>query len=169
MALHAKLMGISPLPATLADLVDKAREFDRVYRMVANTAISNASCASSNRQPVSGRAVLTEDDSVNVNASSSQPPDRAKGRLTKEERDHRFKNNLCLYCGKPGHILKECFAKTQAIKARGGRNVKARGAFVEDPDQEEAPNDHPAQIGALYREIFPADKSSRLAAEDEDF
>lgn len=27
-----------------------------------------------------------------------------RGKLTQEERDHRFKNHLCLYCGQPGHI-----------------------------------------------------------------
>ena len=25
-------------------------------------------------------------------------------KLTQEERDYQFKNNLCLYCGKPGHV-----------------------------------------------------------------
>ena len=27
-----------------------------------------------------------------------------RGKFTQEEHDHRFKNNLCLYCGKPGHL-----------------------------------------------------------------
>ncbi len=52
----------------------------------------------------SGRAILTKDDSIVVNASSSRPK-KSKGKLTKEEREYRFKNKLCLYCGKAGHIL----------------------------------------------------------------
>ena len=27
-----------------------------------------------------------------------------RGKLTPEERAHRLKNNLCLYCGDPGHL-----------------------------------------------------------------
>lgn len=34
----------------------------------------------------------------------------ARGKLTQEEHDHRFKNNLCLYCGKLGHLVDACFA-----------------------------------------------------------
>ena len=26
------------------------------------------------------------------------------GKLTPEEHEHRFQNNLCLYCGQPGHL-----------------------------------------------------------------
>jgi hypothetical protein len=33
-----------------------------------------------------------------------------RGKLTQEERDYRFKNNLCLYCGKPGHLVDVCLA-----------------------------------------------------------
>jgi len=29
-------------------------------------------------------------------------------RLTEEEKTHRRRNNLCLYCGKPDHIAREC-------------------------------------------------------------
>ena len=35
----------------------------------------------------------------------------ARGKLTQQERDHRFKNNLCLYCGKSGHLVDMCFAR----------------------------------------------------------
>jgi Zinc knuckle len=29
-------------------------------------------------------------------------------KLTQEEKKRRMENKLCLYCGKPGHIVKEC-------------------------------------------------------------
>ena len=32
-ALHQKLLGISPLPDTLAALITKAREFDQIYHL----------------------------------------------------------------------------------------------------------------------------------------
>lgn len=41
-----------------------------------------------------------------------QPMDLSatRGPLTKRDREHRMKNNLCLYCGKPGHRARECNA-----------------------------------------------------------
>lgn len=49
---------------------------------------------------------------VDAVRTSSAP----RGKLTQAERDYRFKNNLCLYCGKPGHQVSEC----SACKARHG-------------------------------------------------
>ncbi len=42
------------------------------------------------------------------------------------------------------------------MRARGGQasNTRTCGVFAEDEDQEEAPCDHPAQIGAMYRAIL---------------
>jgi hypothetical protein len=34
-----------------------------------------------------------------------------RGKLTSEEREARFKNNLCLYCGKAGHVVNDCFKR----------------------------------------------------------
>jgi hypothetical protein len=36
------------------------------------------------------------------------------GTLSKQERQRRFKNKLCLYCGKAGHVAKNCRSKGQA-------------------------------------------------------
>ena len=33
-------------------------------------------------------------------------------KLSKEEREKRFREKLCLYCGKAGHIAKDCKGKT---------------------------------------------------------
>lgn len=64
----------------------------------------------------------------------------ARGPLSNAEREKRIKNNLCLYCGKPGHTVKDCKEKpkgnsanatlpfnalpsvcaTKALKAKGG-------------------------------------------------
>ncbi len=150
-ALLGKLMGISPFLTTLATLVEKARDFDCVWRLHAPRNTYSNSPRTPSRQTTSGRAILTEDDSIGINASSSHP-EKSKGKLTKEEREFRFKNKLCLYCGKPGHILRECHAKTTAMRTRGGQasNTRTRGVFAEDNDQEEAPSDHPAHIGATY-------------------
>lgn len=36
-----------------------------------------------------------------------------KGPISAKERENRIKNNLCLYCGKPGHVANDCFAKNK--------------------------------------------------------
>ena len=41
------------------------------------------------------------------------------GKLTSEERKHRFEQNLCMFCGGSGHKAKECpKSGSQAAKAR---------------------------------------------------
>jgi hypothetical protein len=51
------------------------------------------------------------------------------GKLTSEERQRRFDNNLCLYCGGTGHKTSDC-KKASAAK------TKARAAQVSDNDKE---------------------------------
>jgi hypothetical protein len=41
-------------------------------------------------------------------SSSSSSNNTRRGPLTKEEREHRKKNNLCMYCGKSGHAVATC-------------------------------------------------------------
>ena len=41
----------------------------------------------------------------------------ANGRLTQQERPCHMDQNLCLFCGKPGHMAKDC-NKVVAAKAR---------------------------------------------------
>ena len=43
--------------------------------------------------------------------------------LSKAQRDERIKNDLCLYCGKPGHRARECRAKGQSLNATSGGPV----------------------------------------------
>ena len=57
-------------------------------------------------------------------ASTLTPKLGKGGRLTQEERQRRMDNNLCLFCGKPGHIAKECLKATSAA-------AKARAASAE--------------------------------------
>ncbi|KAH9158613.1 hypothetical protein EDB89DRAFT_2085749 [Lactarius sanguifluus] len=97
-----------------------------------------------------------EDDNVKVNTSSFQS-EQPRGKLTKAERDRRFQEQLCLYCGNPGHILRECKLKTQSMRARGGHPSHnkdgVQGTFVEETlDQEDTPENLPAQIGAFHFE-----------------
>ena len=43
----------------------------------------------------------------------------ARGKLTQQEHAYRFKNNLCLYCGKSGHLVDVCFARKKKYPDTG--------------------------------------------------
>ena len=46
--------------------------------------------------------------SSSASSSDVEPMQIGRSRLTPEERERRFNNRLCLYCGKDGHIIREC-------------------------------------------------------------
>ena len=60
--------------------------------------------------------------SNNNSGSMSKTPDLSMklgkdGKLTQQECQHRFEQNLCMFCGKGGHVAKDCH-KAIAIKAQ---------------------------------------------------
>ena len=107
---HNKLMLVSLQPTTLAGLVEKAREIDNNWRTFANPGGQGrrpSNFRRSNNPKV--REVINEDAEVNATRGQITPLKR-RGRLTPGERQHCIDNNLCLYCGKPGHKALECTA-----------------------------------------------------------
>src|SRR5712671_4603483 len=105
-SLHTKLLSILPLPATLPDLVEKAREFDRVYHLYNTLSFCGGSGYPS--QPAKTRGLATsEEDPLQINQYQGPPGmgwnSTLRQPLTKEECGRRLKNKLCLYCGKAGH------------------------------------------------------------------
>lgn len=60
-------------------------------------------------------------------AQTTPPPDLAepmqlgRSRLSPEERERRFRENLCLYCGRAGHRVNVCPLKGAAQRDPGGR------------------------------------------------
>jgi hypothetical protein len=50
------------------------------------------------------------------------------GKLTSEERQRRKDNNLCLFCGKPGHSVKDC----RAAASSSSSSKKGRAAQVSE-------------------------------------
>ena len=44
-------------------------------------------------------------DVVPMEVDAVQTSSAPRGRLTQAEREYRIKNKLCLYCGKPGHVV----------------------------------------------------------------
>jgi hypothetical protein len=56
------------------------------------------------------------------------------GKLTKEERQRRFENKLCMFCGKPGHVAKDC-------NRASSRAAKARAVMAADPEADPVASD----------------------------
>ena len=96
-ALHQKILGVSHQPTMLDDLVKKAREFGHIWWLYSNPAFTG-----STSKPQGGfknHAMTTEEDGTQVNTFTQKFE-----KFSKEEKDQHFKNKLCLYCGKPGHM-----------------------------------------------------------------
>jgi len=75
---------------------------------------------------------------ASTSASSSSTPSIADklgkdGKLTPQERQRRFDNNLCLFCGGTGHTAKDC-SKASSSAAK----TKARAAQVSEPETSDA-------------------------------
>ena len=61
------------------------------------------------------RELSVENSNVEINATQGQcrAPFKKCGKLTPEQCQYRFDNNLCMYCGKQGHKAIDCKAPRQ--------------------------------------------------------
>jgi hypothetical protein len=86
-----------------------------------------------------------------------------RGKITKEEKDRRFKNNLCFYCSNAGHVSKGCHIK-KSQRAMGSNtsgkpcqntDKKAWVAITQEDQYKDTTDDHAAQVVAIYYEPPP--------------
>ena len=127
-------MLVSPQPTTLAGLVEKAREINNSWQTFGNPGGQGRRSFNfhrSNNPKV--REVINEDAEVNATQGRTTPP-KCHGHLTPGEQQHRIDNNLCLYCGKPGHKAIECMAP---LNKRPGTKLQQ----VETTERDEEPDD----------------------------
>jgi len=117
-ALQQKLVALSPQPATLPDLVDKAQDLDRSFCMFVPRSYTPSTGGGCGRGCFTPRIQAMEEEEptaeINVTHRHGQFRGRScgtlfrRGKLSPKEREHRFKEKLCMYCGKPGHIATNC-------------------------------------------------------------
>jgi hypothetical protein len=103
--------------------------------------------------------MITEESDAQVLAMSTSPrPPLNMGKISEAEKQRRYKEKLCFYCGKPGHTAKECCIKQSSRgRSQGNRSsvpcqdVRTCAAATQEETYKDTPEDHPAQIAALSR------------------
>jgi len=117
-ALQQKLVALSPQPTTLPDLVDKAQDLDRSFHMFTPRSYTPSTRGGRGRGRFTPRirAIEEEEPTAEINATHGRGQFRGRshgtsfrrGKLSPEERECCFREKLCMYCGKPGHIATNC-------------------------------------------------------------
>ena len=134
-------------PSSLYDLRDLAEDIDgRHWERKAQTERRNKPAHDTDHKPShkSSPAKNQRPSAPSSTPTNSTPKDKESngkpksdlaaklgkdGKLTKEERQRRFENKLCMFCGKAGHIAKDCYKS-------GSSSTKARAAKVATPEPE---------------------------------
>ncbi|KIM66073.1 hypothetical protein SCLCIDRAFT_22287 [Scleroderma citrinum Foug A] len=102
---------------------------------VPSTSNSKSSASSSNSKGKSSdnRNKSPSSSSGILKATTSDAPSHLgkDGKLTEEEHQRRIKEKLCMFCGQPGHMAKDC-PKSTSKSAK----TKARAAKVKTPTAE---------------------------------
>jgi len=112
--LRHKLLTLSPQPATLTELVDKTREFDRNWQIYGGSAGSSTRGQGPSRGNWHGNRnprIQEIKDDTEIEIATTHPrrgSTKKRGKLTQQERQRRMANNLCLYCAQPGHMAAKC-------------------------------------------------------------
>ena len=148
MALHEKIMAMHPQPNTLKDLqvVEKASALDQVWRMYRAPLTGGRSRGFNARTTATGQEEEAQINLFQPKEGDRRPPGNAAtvGKVSHQEKDRRFKEKLCFYCGKPGHQVKDCYTKkSQSLGRKPGprRGTKTRLLATEEsePQEEGAP------------------------------
>jgi hypothetical protein len=141
-ALHAKILGVSPAPTTLEQLVRLAKGFDEAYRMW------NKSAPSTSSKSTRTRAVAPDSDSTDPNVATLNSTSKKKfTKLTTDEKKRRRENGLCMYCGKKGHWANNCPEK-KTFRPRP--SPKTRALTTDEPKPDEPTPDPEPTVARLY-------------------
>ena len=96
------------LPTGLAALIALAVRTD-------NRLQESSRAKAVDRRPIHRAAVQTTDYTAGLSAPQSEEPMQlGRTTLTQEEKEHRRRANLCLYCGGAGHFVSKCPVKARA-------------------------------------------------------
>ena len=161
-SLHQKIIMHDPQPTTMTDLVEKARSLDRSYQIWGPT--TRGTGAQLRGWNARG-TTADESGETQINlyeAGDRRPQSSTRGkRLMREEKNHHFNANLCFFCGKPGHRVKDCNAKKSMPQGRpsgGGRNTRTCQLVTEEsePQDEATPTEYDSPREAQVARFYPS-------------
>lgn len=133
-ALHGKILGVSPQPTTLEELVTKAREFDRLYCLYNRSSATNKGSPKGQFRTWAANAQkegsLTQINYANLEAAGSK--------ISKEEKECRYKEGWCFYCVLGKHLSKDCLQKKQSNPRNRPpwHDAKTQAVTTEEPHDE---------------------------------
>ena len=146
------IMGQQGKPSTLSEMKNLAHSIDSRHweRLREKSCSENSAPHSGNSRAHSATPPSSKHDSTS--SDSSDKPRKPlnpisdklgqDGKLTVQERQRRFDNNLCLFCGETGHMVKNCprsIAKALAAQAddnSGPENPNSDSSGSENPDSD---------------------------------
>ena len=137
-ALQQKLVALSSQPATLPDLVDKAQDLDCSFHIFAPWPYAPSTGGGHGRGHFTPRIWAMEEEEepiVEINVTCRHGQFRGcshgtlfcQGKFSPEERECCFKEKLCMYCSKPGHIATNC-----NLGKRPGTSLRQMDSILED-------------------------------------
>jgi Retrotransposon gag protein len=168
-ALHAKILGVTPKPTTLARLVELAKEFDESYRMFT----SNSSSNTNPRRRTNVRGTSADDGESATVALADFPKTTKFKKLSQDEKQKRREQGRCLYCNASGHWADKCPEKPQRNKKFRQNQFRSNptrtraiepGEGNEDPS---VPDNDALPVARFYHE--PKDALDFLATQEPDF
>ena len=147
--LNDKLVGVTPAPTMLTDLVEKARSFDQQYQLYRQTT-GNPSNPRRN-QGARMRSNATEDANVNL-ANTSDPPRYQK--LSEDKKAARKASNACFYCGKEGHFARNCKSRPPRCRPpfKGQARTRATETGEEAPSETKEDQTDTTTVSRIYHD-----------------
>jgi hypothetical protein len=133
-------------PTSLSDLVSfivpldnrlHVREIERKKETTTVSSTNRLSADANTRFTASTQTTTTRvDDPARTSSSISNTSTKVevpRGPLSEEEKDRRRKNNLCMYCGQPGHGFLDCPLKQANDQRKQAKIVRV----VHDQEQDQ--------------------------------
>jgi len=112
-AISNKIASQSPQPATLAKLVKRAWDLDRNWCMYAKPLGNQGNQCQGHNPRVCELSAENSNTEINATQGQRHTPFKKRGKLTPEQCQYCFDNNLCMYCSKQGHKAINCKAPRQ--------------------------------------------------------
>uniref|UniRef100_A0A8C6LTX7 ribonuclease H n=1 Tax=Nothobranchius furzeri TaxID=105023 RepID=A0A8C6LTX7_NOTFU len=95
-------LALCPKPSSLEELIRLAISIEKRHRELRRHDIEPVASSAHERSPGTSGCLAPE------SSPAEEPMQMGRTRLSPEEREHRLRSGLCLYCGISGHFVNNC-------------------------------------------------------------